>query len=216
MKRTRVALSPAFKPAVQDQHDDDGRIADNKVLSAVDKGHRYGNFHNYYNFNPTQERMKLLEDGILDYVARNWKNQSSGTEITANIKGNSEPDEKRIKTGEEGTSSQSNLDVSVLEKSESDYLTTFNYLDIGCNEGDLTMDVARALSKRLANDHHIQDGSSDKSEKQSQYLLQINVTGVDLDRILIKRAKGNYERKNGRPPEMVRQLQTQNQHQTCC
>ena len=74
------------------------------------------------------------------------------------------------------------------------------------------MDVARALSKRLANDHHIQDGSSDKSEKQSQYLLQINVTGVDLDRILIKRAKGNHERKD----DPVRQLQTPNQHQACC
>jgi SAM-dependent methyltransferase len=52
---------------------------------------------------------------------------------------------------------------------------TFSYLDIGCNEGDLTMKVAQLLHERLSKDNATPP--------------LVHVTGLDLDPILIERAK---------------------------
>jgi SAM-dependent methyltransferase len=102
------------------------------VQCEADKGHRYGNFHNYYHFHPPQERLDIISKnkGILDRIADRWKH----------------------------------LDNPPI----------FTLLDIGCNQGDLTMALARLIHSRLSvnNDSNI----------------CVNVTGMDIDPVLIERA----------------------------
>ena len=107
------------------------------VISAADRGHRFGNFHNYYNFHPPTERIKILskKGGIFDYISNHWN------EITEDGPGRA-----------------------------------FQYVDVGCNEGDLTIKVASKLLDRLR--------SKDESG--------IHVRGLDIDPVLIDRAKGKW------------------------
>ena len=100
---------------------------DSRSARLPDQGHRYGNFSNYYSFNPPSNRMKLME-GILKH-------------ITASLTTSKE--------------------------------TTFSYCDVGCNEGDLTIQVAKELM-------------------DSKTMPSIAVRGLDLDEKLIKRAKQKF------------------------
>lgn len=109
--------------------------------SDKDKGHRYGNFHNYYQFHPAANRTKFL-GGMLDYIANGWTAKS--------------------------------------------YATTFRLSDIGCNEGDLTLELARLLAQRLA---HTRTPAAGENPIDSTALPSIvEVTGMDLDPLLIGRA----------------------------
>jgi hypothetical protein len=100
-------------------------------------GHRYGNFGNYYKFNPPSNRISIMGD-VLDYIAQKGMDDESSSNSNNNTKG------------------------------------VFTYCDVGCNQGDLTMEVARALVHR----------SSDTQK--------ISVVGVDLDPQLIHRATQTY------------------------
>jgi hypothetical protein len=55
----------------------------------------------------------------------------------------------------------------------------FSYCDVGCNEGDLTMEVAKAIM-----------------QKSSPHLTHISVRGVDLDRRLVERANQKFQQSN--------------------
>jgi hypothetical protein len=108
-------------------------------------GHRYGNFGNYYKFNPPSNRISIMGD-VLDYIAQKLSmddDESSSSSSSSNNNNN---------TGS----------------------GVFTYCDIGCNQGDLTMEVARALMHRSADTQ------------------KIAVVGVDLDPQLIQRATQTY------------------------
>ena len=158
MRRKRIDLdsksegSPLGEKALQVQSklnlgqeakvdDDENKIASSdKADDEADQGHRYGNFRNYYTFHPPSNRIQRLGE-ILDYVVENRKPEKLA---------------KRPKTGD--------ADSSVVKDD------SFLYCDVGCNEGDLTMEVSSAIQSRLADD------------------ISMNTTGVDLDGTLIERA----------------------------
>jgi hypothetical protein len=63
----------------------------------------------------------------------------------------------------------------------------FLYCDVGCNEGDLTMEVSSAIQSRLADD------------------ISMNTTGVDLDGTLIERANSKVkESKSGTKADFLK------------
>lgn len=95
--------------------------------TSLDKGHRVGNFHNYYEFNPTNNRIHVLQKcGILDYI-------KSTVCISPNADHAGERDSKRIKIDKKDPQN---------DKSEA----ALAYCDLGCNEGDLSL----ALSFEMA------------------------------------------------------------------
>lgn len=107
-----------------------------EVTSATDKGHRYGNFHSYYDFHPPVDRINLLtrKGGFLEYIAKTWNPSDS---------------------------------------------KAFSYVDVGCNEGDLTLEVAKAILDQL------------KGKLQTK----VTVKGIDLDPVLIQKAQEKWQQK---------------------
>ena len=96
--------------------------------TSLDKGHRVGNFHNYYEFNPPNNRIHVLQKcGILDYI-------KSTICISPNENHVRERDSKRIKLDRKDPQCDNILEAALA------------YCDLGCNEGDLSL----ALSKEMA------------------------------------------------------------------
>jgi SAM-dependent methyltransferase len=123
---------------------------DSKTTSSNDNGHRYGNFHNYYRFNPASNRTSFMHE-ILDCIIAKWKQTINSV---------SEP-------------------------------TTFRFLDVGCNEGDLTLEVAQLLSQRLTSSKLFATASGIKHYMEKVPIL--HVTGMDLDLLLIQRAQAKFQ-----------------------
>lgn len=162
-KRKRTSSDGAQQPPVL-QHingdvDDGSEVGRPKILTAIDKGHRFGNFHNYYQFHPVNNRTSLL-GGILDLIGSEWNLQQAAN--------------------------------------------SFRFLDIGCNEGDLTLEVAKLLSDRI--DGTIITGTKMEGTSSETNMAKINVplpsayslptvkvTGLDLDPILIHRARQKFQ-----------------------
>lgn len=130
--------------------DNDGEktaSSDKNADDEADQGHRYGNFRNYYTFHPPSNRIQRLGE-ILDYVVENRKPENLA---------------KRPKTA-------GAADSSIVKKD------SFLYCDVGCNEGDLTMEVSSAIQSRLTDD------------------ISMCTTGVDLDGTLIERANSKVKK----------------------
>jgi Bicoid-interacting protein 3 (Bin3) len=140
-----------------------------------DKGHRYGNFHNYYHFHPVTNRTKLLGE-MLGRIASEWEKAVADTTTSATT------------------------------------TTVFRYTDVGCNEGDLTIELARLLADRLdslrskADDVVVIQGTttfetaaccSNPCQGPSAAMMsttpRVTVTGLDLDPILIERAQCKFQ-----------------------
>ena len=95
-------------------------------MSLEGNGHKYGNYHDYYSFHPSDVRTSLLPPNIFQDLHDN-DNDNDDTKI-------------------------------------------FNVLDIGCNEGNLTIDMYNRIRSELSND------------------ITIHVIGIDIDEMLIDRA----------------------------
>jgi SAM-dependent methyltransferase len=100
---------------------------DTKIIEG--NGHKYGNYHDYYSFHPSNVRTSLLPIGIF-------------TDIWINDNDNDDKNSSKI----------------------------FNVLDVGCNEGNLTVDIYNRIRSELSDD------------------ITINVIGIDIDPELIDRA----------------------------
>lgn len=105
----------------EDTQTRDGSQSD--VHSVQDRGHRYGNFHQYYSFHPVESRITVL-GSIFEVIGSTFRKQEFQQQI--------------------------------------------DYLDIGCNSGDLTIRVAVSIA----------DASS----------RRVRALGWDLDDQLIARA----------------------------
>jgi hypothetical protein len=92
--------------------------------------------------------------------------------------------------------------------------SSFMYLDIGCNEGDLTVDVARALSTRLTNARAVKVGNTTTNGSLDCATLQMVATGVDLDPILIQRAKKKYDQTISSSQQKEEPVGNSSDHQT--
>lgn len=87
-----------------------------------DKGHRYGNFHSYYNFHPPSDRIVPLFEkyfpNLMDIIIQHPNIDNSNPTLIAN------------------------------EKKGEGKRRVLTYCDLGCNEGDLTLAMANELHKR--------------------------------------------------------------------
>lgn len=109
-----------------------------------DKGHRFGNFSQYYTFHPTKERLQILskENGILDEVVKHWIDENS---------------QKRDRNGPS-------------------FSEPFSYLDLGANEGNLTIDIAREIRSKI------------QLYMEDQRDYSVSATGLELDSTLVAKA----------------------------
>jgi hypothetical protein len=96
------------------------------IIEADDKGHRHGNFPNYYSFHPPQNRLLLLEQyGLMTHIRRGLFGPQGDKATAATSSRRKKP----------------RLEIS-RECNE------IYYCDLGCNEGDLTMAVSSCLSNK--------------------------------------------------------------------
>lgn len=114
-----------------------------------DGGHRFGNFHEYYKFHPVDHRMSLLEP-LLRHITMNYSIAAAPS----------------LDKPEEESKNDSSVPI-----------THFRYLDVGCNEGDLTLAVAERLKTLMCH----------ASAKKP--MANVHVRGMDLDPLLIDRAR---------------------------
>ena len=143
-------------------------------LSKEDKGHRLGNFHNYYTFNPTKNRLVVIAScGILDSISLSIaKRKESDDKNIVQYKNSINGDDKEGK--------RQKVD-SNLKESENGIIETqnreknFYYCDIGCNEGDLTLEIAKEIFERIQKHFGSQK-------------LHLKCLGLDIDPELIRRA----------------------------
>ena len=130
--------------------------------SFIEKGHRLGNYHNYYFHHPPSNRIDVLEDqGLIDCIARRLLQQTFTSASSAR---------KRQKINDEASCDQRRL---------------WAYCDLGCNEGDLTIALAEAVLKRC---HEL---SVDK-DRPKDTQMDIQCLGLDIDPTLIERANKKH------------------------
>ena len=133
--------------------------------SSIDRGHRLGNYHNYYFQHPPSNRIDVLEEaGLIDCIARRLLQNCDQTSAR-----------KRQKIGNEEKLCQAN------GANSSTPMISWKYCDLGCNEGNLTINFADAVLKRC---HKLSGGDS-----ESQYM---ECLGLDIDPTLIERANTKY------------------------
>lgn len=135
------------------------------TLDDADQGHRHGNFHNYYSFNPPSNRLDKMK-GILAYLQesamsvgtkRQRPNEDGPTNhVKAVTNDGQEKDNGDAPDSSEGTQTQRFRSIP------------FTYCDLGCNEGDFTIEMAKALHERLGR--------------------SVRFEGIDIDPVLIGRA----------------------------
>ena len=130
-----------------------------------DKGHRHGNFPNYYSFHPPQNRLLLLEQcGLMDYIRRGL----SGIETKSSPRKKARVDDNASAAAADAAA----VEVTSNSITEEDDIY---YCDLGCNEGDLTMAMAKAL----------------RSNEQNN----VRCLGLDIDATLIQRASKKFSHK---------------------
>jgi len=157
-------------------------------MDTKDQGHRYGNFPNYYTFNPPTNRLSVLEDtNILSYIRHGLRNTLScdGKKVISSSSGGSNEEVSE----EERATKKLRLETK-LQRQLPDCIY---YCDLGCNEGDLTIAMASSLHKKYTSNEH--DSSEDESlvDNVSSYSKvvvssSVKVLGLDLDPMLIDRA----------------------------
>ena len=155
-------------------------------LSKSDRGHRIGNFHNYYAFHPTKARIDPLlnsissneadvgetRSGILEYVVKSFMDRLCEP-LTSNAQEQSSGQKASIPTGRK----RHRTDTTSHKRA-------FCLLDIGCNEGDLTTELSCQLAQTIQG--HLQTNIRARQEHLPNHL--VCSLGVDIDPILISRA----------------------------
>jgi hypothetical protein len=171
-----------------------------------DKGHRFGNFPNYYAFHPPANRLQVLErTGILNYIRNGLLLVVSSLSSLHQCSYSSTDEEriehrtKRIKDDEKNTTAINNY---------------YYYCDLGCNSGELTMAMATSLlptehQQQLMQTNNDYSGGCNSNEYATRSTSgttcnnnDTNITtttttiikclGLDLDPTLINRANEKF------------------------
>jgi len=153
--------------------------------TVIDKGHRCGNFHSYYTFHPPSARLEILKKcGILEYIASHFlslrQESLKQNEATTTTSSN-----KRLKL--ENDQSKSIFQEGSSPDEEKDAINLY-ICDVGCNEGNLTMDICNSLMKEIHDE--ITNGSDDVSNHKNwnDETICLHNLGIDIDPTLIERA----------------------------
>ena len=159
-------------------------------ISREDRGHRLGNFHNYYTFNPPENRIAVLEDlSLINFIAERLlrKDKVAEEKATANA----------VCSGSGGRGRK-------RSRSEGAYRAhCLLYCDLGCNEGELTAELASTLLERC---RKLQDGANRvAADAETDALatsggnpgVAMRCLGLDIDPILIERANRKHARSGG-------------------
>mmetsp|Transcript_2464 Transcript_2464/g.3567 ORF Transcript_2464/g.3567 Transcript_2464/m.3567 type:complete len:414 (-) Transcript_2464:142-1383(-) len=148
--------------------------------SSIDRGHRLGNFHNYYTFHPPINRIGILTScGVMNYILQHI--------LLANHNQQKEEDEDVIRETKRSKPNDNDANHKEEEKDkqqqeEEERSIIFRYCDLGCNEGDLTMEFVKTLY------HLYIQQQQQQQHSQLQQELSIQFLGLDIDPILIQRA----------------------------
>lgn len=135
--------------------------------SKLDKGHRVGNFHNYYEFNPPDNRLMVLEKSrMLSYLKT----------VVFHADGCDQRKRKRIKTDKE--------DASGVDSEK-----TYTYCDVGCNEGDLSLAMANAFVQ----DKMTTKGDTHLTENCHIHLLGLDIDSNLIKRANAKKRKHSFD-----------------------
>jgi len=138
--------------------------------TCLDKGHRVGNFHNYYEFNPADNRLKIMENcGIFRYLVNDVFISSEDDEQIREKKRTKR--DKAVKAEEERKPQTDNSAKRNKRK--------LLYCDLGCNEGDLTLALGNAIMAETCDP-----------------MISLYCLGLDIDTELIKRAKSKNKQQH--------------------
>ncbi|KAL9183389.1 hypothetical protein ACHAXT_005176 [Thalassiosira profunda] len=164
-------------------------------MDAADRGHRRGNFPNYYAFHPPANRLEVLErTGLLAHLRRGLRpsDEEFAKRRLVGVKANGAAGASADAGHDESLAAAGDLEEDVANSdgsarkkprldngahpSSSKHI--IRYCDLGCNEGDLMMAVATALA------------SASSSGEEAQ--VATKCLGLDLDPMLIARAKSKF------------------------
>ena len=142
--------------------------------SSIERGHRLGNYHNYYFHHPPSNRIDVLEEQCLIHcIARRLLEKCKFLEISPR---------KKQRTNDQTTCDQAGNTKNLLK-----------YCDLGCNEGDLTIALANAVLERC---HELSSGNDDDKGSNKHKNINIECLGLDIDPTLIERANTKYGSSN--------------------
>ena len=160
-----------------------------------EKGHRYGNFHNYYTFNPTSNRLSILNQlKMFDYLRESLSSQN--TTIM-------DQEQRQIKRQKRITSSNDTTScTTATNQCHDSRRQIITYCDLGCNEGDLTISIAEHLLNMMNetitknNNTSTNDTSSICCNQSIHNNTIVKCLGMDIDPTLIQRANKKYRKGN--------------------
>jgi len=155
-----------------------------------DKGHRLGNFHNYYSFNPCQNRLDVLRDcGILRYLREKYTAPaSSAIRTTCDRDGDGDGESRNVDEGRRKAKRAKVCNES--NSSNDDDNRTFAYCDLGCNEGDLSLALSNDLLSGNDSSSSTLSAAPNPCSTMKKRRRPIRCLGLDIDPRLIDRANG--------------------------
>lgn len=207
---SRDEVEDSFSQGMSDQllHVDlpppEGKSAVDRAMqtATIDRGHRVGNFHNYYTFHPPANRLSVLDEcGLLDVIAERLLDRREGMDAdNSNNKPGVQFGGRRelSVTVASDASAEGGANVSSRKKQRTDNASTppsshqWYYCDLGCNEGDLTVELSDSILRQC---RKLQDMSDEKNIGSDTIgaTMQMKCLGLDIDGVLIQRANDKYE-----------------------
>jgi hypothetical protein len=150
----------------------------------------YGNFHRYYSFNPPHERLQFLTPAFLQRILNTDASREAQRRESASAL-------SPLPKCECPSSSPFSLPSSLPSLSANcpPAIRSVRILDLGCNEGDLTMQLMAAL-QRAADNQQLED-----RQRDSRIILE--AAGIDIDAELIRRARLKHDAAGGRTLESL-------------
>ena len=137
--------------------------------SSIERGHRLGNYHNYYFHHPPSNRIDVLqEQGLIHCIARRLLENCKFSEIGPR---------KKHRTNDQTT----------FDRASNTQNGLLRYCDLGCNEGDLTIALTNAVLRRC---HKLRDDDDKGSDTHTN--IDIKCLGLDIDPTLVERANTKY------------------------
>jgi SAM-dependent methyltransferase len=167
VKQQRIQLEAAQR-RLNNVSADDKNSSEQQFYSDGSGSAVYGNFHNYYNFNPAEERLQFLPKHFLQTIIHNQIKHKVSNNCSLSHEAN-QPLIPAVFSCLSEELSELVLKGPLLNNSDCSGISV-STLDIGCNEGDITFNLLKKFQSE---------------EKEINYYA----VGVDIDPILIKRAR---------------------------